>query len=197
MTMATGRSFMTACASIDVDGGTQSYPWCILRQVLKQATWLVERIAPWLGGAGILATVAAWSIGNYNNALAVSLSAHRRTIPNGTEDRVVLELRLKKQGPTRVRLDGCAVEIKALDGPPVANDVSIEVGRNFTDDFRGTDAGVSLVRDDDLGFQASFRVPHDQTIHVRILVKAVQEMFEWLDIAKPAWPSSIVIPPSD
>ena len=167
----------------------------------QPTTGLLQRIALWLGGAGVLAPLAVWAIGSYNNALTVSLSAHRRAIPNDTpkptEDRVVLELRLKKQGPTRVRLEGCGVEIKALDGPPVANDVSLEVSRSFADDFRGTDARVALVRDDDLGFQASFRVRHDQTVHVKVLVKGVQLMFEWWEVATPAWPSSIVIWPSD
>ena len=162
---------------------------------------VAEHFVAWLGGAGVLATFATWAIGSYNNALALSLTARRQPASNDgaspTDDRVILHLSLQKKGPTRVRLEGCKVEIKALDGPPVADEVSQEAARSLALDFRGTGAGVALVREDEVGFETYFRVRHDQTVHVKVIVQGVQQIFEWKDIAHPDWPSSLVIPPSD
>jgi hypothetical protein len=152
------------------------------------------------GAAIIVVAFGAWTVGTYNSAVAISLSATRHSSSGAAtpvaEDTIVLRVGLRKQRPVRVQVEKCVAEIGALGLPQDSlNRVATQVGWALTQAVRATDDRTSLAAGNENSYQVSFQAPHDRTIVVKVVASGAPPILQWL--GWPAWSASIRVPPSD
>lgn len=143
--------------------------------------------------------VGTWALGGFNNALSMSLSADRKPVQTvdgaPAEDYVILELKLRKPGPTRIRLTEAIVNIEQAGAPVMpheTSEMSKAVSAKLTDDFKV----MNMVPGDEIGYQTYFRVPHEIPIHVSVEITGRMKVLEFVEIAHLGWSSSVVVLPA-
>jgi hypothetical protein len=170
---------------------------------------LDSKMAKWLdfaekAGIGFLITViGALAIGRYNNSMVVSISGYRQPVmlsgdSTNHNDYVVLSIKLKKTGSTRVRINECEISLISKGGETKNLDViSKKLSEEFSQDFKiSTGAGIALVADDEVSYEGCFEAPRDSAIHIKIILEGTQKIMEIIPIGWPNWSSSLIILPS-
>jgi hypothetical protein len=163
---------------------------------------VVEKIILPVSGALLLA-LWNWGSGKLNNAMTVGLTARRQKHPTAdSTDLVVLELALRKEKQSRVRLIDCNVRVNDTQGDTQNGLVWAKAASNalkisLDGDFKGTDPrdGIALVPPDSVRFEAVCEVPAGTTVKLAIELHTQQFMFEWVKVSKPRWTSSVVVLP--
>lgn len=164
---------------------------------------LLDKLAvPAAVGAGLI-VAAQWSIGQFNNALALSLTVRRQAAQGASGfDDLVLVVGLKKEPPTRIRIESMEVTVR-LSGPdgviaPEASALAAALTASLRGDLRSSEHGIALVSGDQVSYEAPCRVPSHASIHIKVALSARQLIFEKLKFGRPSWSSSVVslpVPP--
>lgn len=147
-----------------------------------------EVIAQLLPGAigGLVVLIGQLAIGRYNSSLKITPSVRRQASRAVGFDDFVLELVLKKEGATRVRLESVDVAIQSdFDG---SAEVCAKVKAALTASF----ARMALVPSDEVRFEAHGTVPAAAVLAIRIELSGTHLVLEAIPVGHPRWSSSIV-----
>lgn len=147
-----------------------------------------ELIAGLLPGAigGLVVLIGQLAIGRYNSSLKITPSVRRQPSRTVGFDDFVLELVLKKEGATRVRLESVDVAIQSgFDG-------SVEVAAKVKGALTASFARMALVPSDEVRFEAHGTVPVAAVLAMRLEISSTHLVFEAIPVGHPRWSSSIV-----